>query len=315
MPLTEFEGPYAGLLYEYVAYRTALGFVVPASTRRILRHMADYLYTLPLIPEVIDRGRAEEISAARESESDRTRQSRFVALRQFCLWLRRTGVGAYVPPPGQVRARNDFVPRIVSEDEMARIIGVAESGTLPWVPMVLKVLWCTGIRVGEAAALRVGDLRLPDRTMYVAHAKNDRSRIIPISATLASAAEDYLGAHAHDTRPEAWLFPGKEPGRHRNKVGVGNTLRRIYREAGVLTPDGRPIRTHDLRHSFAIRALEGMVERGQDVYVTLPLLSAYMGHANIYDTEYYLRLLPSSRQAIVEMEADVSLTVFGGGAS
>ena len=58
-----------------------------------------------------------------------------------------------------------------------------------------------------------------------------------------------------------------------------------------------------------------MVERGQDVYVTLPLLSAYMGHANIYDTEYYLRLLPSSHQAIVEMEADVSLAVFGGGAS
>jgi len=139
MPLTESEGPYAGLLYEYVSYRTALGFVVPASTRRILRHMADYLYTLPLIPEVIDRERAEEISAAREGESDRTRQSRFVALRQLCLWLRRTGVGAYVPPPGQARARNDFVPRIVSEDEMARIIGVAESGTLPWVPMVSRI--------------------------------------------------------------------------------------------------------------------------------------------------------------------------------
>ncbi|MDO4405431.1 MAG: tyrosine-type recombinase/integrase, partial [Atopobiaceae bacterium] len=215
MPLTEFEGPYAGMLYEYVAFRSALGFVVPASTRRTLHHMADYLYTLPLIPEVIDRERADEISAAREGESERTRQSRFVVLRQLCLWLRRTGVGAYVPPPGQVRARNDFVPRIVSEDEMARIIGVAESGTLPWVPMVLKILWCTGLRIGEATALRVGDLRLSELAMYVAHAKNDRSRIIPISATLASAAEDYLGAHAHDTRPEAWLFPGKEPGRHR----------------------------------------------------------------------------------------------------
>lgn len=313
-PLTEFEGPYAGLFDDYVAFRTALGFVVPSSTRRTLRHMADYLHTLPLIPEVIDRERADEIAAARDGESDRTRQSRFVVLRQLCLWLRRTGREAYVPPVGLVKAKSDFVPRIVDEGEMARILEVAESGTLPWVPMVLKLLWCTGIRVGEASSLRVGDLDLAADTMYVAHAKNDRSRVIPISRSLASAAAGYLGRHATDTRPDAWLFPGRPPAEHRNKVGVGNALRRVYREAGVLTPGGRPIRTHDLRHSFAIRALENMVARGQDVYVALPLLSAYMGHANIHDTEYYLRLLPSAHQSIVDAELPVSRVVFGGDA-
>ena len=50
MPLTEFHGPYADLLYEYVSFRQALGFVVPPSTRRTLHHIADYLYTLVFFP-------------------------------------------------------------------------------------------------------------------------------------------------------------------------------------------------------------------------------------------------------------------------
>ena len=68
MPLTEFHGPYADLLYEYVSFRQALGFVVPPSTRRTLHHIADYLYTLPLVPEIIDRERADEIAAARAAK-------------------------------------------------------------------------------------------------------------------------------------------------------------------------------------------------------------------------------------------------------
>lgn len=81
----------------------------------------------------------------------------------------------------------------------------------------------------------------------------------------------------------------------------------------MLDASGRPIRTHDIRHSFAVKALSNMAESGQDVRVTLPLLSAYMGHANIRDTEYYLRLLPSERQALVDQEREISAIVFGGG--
>lgn len=55
-----------------------------------------------------------------------------------------------------------------------------------------------------------------------------------------------------------------------------------------------------------------MVESGQDIYVTLPYLSAYMGHANIYDTEYYLRFLPSAHQGLIDCEQEVSHVVFGG---
>lgn len=310
----EFDGEYASLMGDYVAFRQSLGFVMPASSQRTLRHMAGFLYTMPLIPEVIDMERAEEIAAKRDGESERTQQCRFVVLRQFCLYLNRIGIAAYVPPAGQVKAKVDFVPRIVSEREMARIIEVAESKALRWPPMVLKILWCTGVRIGEVSALTVGDFHRDERSLFIAHAKNDRSRIIPVSESLADELGQYIDTCVPGGDSCRWLFPGKDPGTHRNKVGIGNRLHGIYREAGVLTSEGRPIRTHDIRHSFAIAALEKMVEQGRDVYVALPLLSAFMGHANIYDTEYYLRFLPSAHRALLEQEAPISHAVFGGGA-
>lgn len=310
----EFTGEYADLMRGYIAFRQSLGFVMPESSQRTLLHMAELLYAMPLAPEVIDRERAEEIAAKREGESDVTRQGRFVVMRQFCLYLNRIGIAAYVPPAGQVKARSDFVPRIVSETEMARIIEVAEGKALRWPPMALKILWCTGVRIGELSALTVGDFNRGDRSLYIAHAKNDRSRIIPVSRSLADALEEYVDGHVPGGDSCRWLFPGKDPGRHRNKVAIGNRLHGIYREAGVLTDEGKPIRTHDIRHSFAIAALEKMVEQGRDVYVALPLLSAFMGHANIYDTEYYLRFLPSAHRTLLEREAPISRAVFGGGA-
>jgi integrase len=307
-----FDGVYADMLYDYIAFRQSLGFVMPASSQRCLVRMAKYLYSLPLVPGVIDLERAEGIASKHSGESEQTRQARYVVLRQLCLYLNRIGIDAYIPPAGGVRARTSFVPRIVSEDEMATIIEVAEAQALRWPAIVLKILWCTGIRIGEAAALKVGDFRPDQRSLYIAHAKYDRSRIIPVCRSFADDLKDYIECNVPDRRPEAWLLPGKEPGEHRNKVAISNRLRSIYRTAGVLTDTGSPIRTHDVRHSFAVKALENMVKRGEDVYVVLPLLSAYMGHANIFDTEYYLRLLPSEHQRIIDKECEVSHTVFGG---
>ena len=54
--------------------------------------------------------------------------------------------------------------------------------------------------------------------------------------------------------------------------------------------NGKYPRLHDLRHTFAVHALEQSVQKGLDPYCSLPALSIYMGHKGIESTEYYLRL-------------------------
>lgn len=315
MPMRiEFTGEYAAPVGGYVAFRQNLGLAMPESSQRWLRHMAGLPHAMPPVPEVIGTEGAEAIAPGREGESDVTRLGRLVVLRQLCPCPDRIGVGAYVPPAGQVRARSEFVPRIAGEREMARTVEVAEGKALRWPPMVPEILWRAGIRIGEAAALTVGDFHRKDRSLYVAHAKSDRSRIVPVSESLAVDLGEYVDAHVPGGDSCRWLFPGRDPGSHRSKVAIGNRLRGTCREARVLTDEGRPIRTHDIRHSFAIAMPGRMAGQGRDACAALPLLSAPVGHANICDTEYYLRFLPSAHRALVEQEAPISHAVFGDGA-
>ena len=60
---------------------------------------------------------------------------------------------------------------------------------------------------------------------------------------------------------------------------------------------GRPPRLHDLRHSFAVAALDRWYRQGVDVSSKLPHLATYMGHVSIASTHYYLRLSPELGQS------------------
>ena len=39
-----------------------------------------------------------------------------------------------------------------------------------------------------------------------------------------------------------------------------------------------------------MHALKKLVDSGMDMYCGLPILSAFMGHKNVYDTESYIHL-------------------------
>jgi len=51
-------------------------------------------------------------------------------------------------------------------------------------------------------------------------------------------------------------------------------------------------RTHDLRHSFAVRTLIDWYRDGQPVEPRLPLLSTYLGHTSPAHTYWYLHAAP-----------------------
>ena len=67
------------------------------------------------------------------------------------------------------------------------------------------------------------------------------------------------------------------------------TFVKLSREIGLRGPsDSRGPRLHDLRHRLAIDTLLRWYRRGVDVERHLPELSAYLGHAHITDTYWYL---------------------------
>lgn len=307
-----FPGPHDELFTGYVRFKRALGYAIPISYQYVLRDIARCIAAAGPEPGIVSRAAMEELAARRSGEAAPTQCKRIAILRQFCLWLASTGRTPAVPPAGLARDTTDFVPRIVSETEMARILIVADRDSSEQRRLLLRLLWCCGMRIGEACALTRSDIDAGAGTILIRHAKGDRTRLLPISGTLREYAVGYLGrcglTDADGTLPLMPTARGNPP----RPGNAGAALSPIFARAGVLTRQGNPIRPHDLRHSYAVHALEKMVDAGLDAYAALPLLSTYMGHADIQSTEYYLRFTQDTLLRIIDAQQHVSRQVFGG---
>jgi integrase len=255
----------------------------------------------------------------RDGESPGSAAARRGIARQFALFLRWKGIDAWMlPERAAPRQSSSFVPRIITADEMARVIACADARpaarcgpqTQPVYAMLVRLLWCCGLRIGEALSLRVGDVDLAEALVTVRRAKHSRTRLVPMSQSLVAHARSYavaVGLVPED--PGGWFFPSPRGGGY-NPCSATAHIQRLMLEAGVTTAVGRAPRSHDLRHSYAVACLAKMQTDGVDVYAALPLLATYMGHADIVSAEYYLRLDPSAWAAIEQAMADTYAGVF-----
>ena len=296
------DGAFPELFAEYVEHKRSLGYVYPQSRLYLVRRLSRFLAGRAADERVLTRDAAEAFARPRGGESPGTAAARRGIARQFALFLRWRGIDAWVlPERSGPRQSSSFAPRIVTAEEMARIVACADARpasrcgpqTQPVYAMLVRLLWCCGLRIGEAVSLRVGDVDLTEAVITVRKAKHNRTRLVPMSQSLAAHARRYavaVGLVAED--PGGWFFPSPRGGGY-NPCSATAHIQRLMLQAGVVTASGRAPRAHDLRHSYAVACLAKMQADGVDVYAALPLLATYMGHADIVSAEYYLRLDPS----------------------
>jgi integrase/recombinase XerD len=155
------------------------------------------------------------------------------------------------------------------------------------------ILYCTGIRFGEALRLRMRDVNLHSGVLFIETFKG-RARWVPFHRTLTSELDRYVVDRSGyaPCGPETQFFVGVN--RQRLPVGTAHsTLHRLFDKAGFKPPnDSAGPRPYDLRHAFAVQRLTRWYREGADLHARLPLLSAYMGHVDILGTESYLNATP-----------------------
>jgi integrase len=312
------DGAYAPLFDEFVAYKRGIGYGYTKSTIQLIRLFSRFLSRFPECPEVLTRETVDAFCAPRPGESMSTRNKRVVISRQFALFVRLTGIDCYVPPERHEKVTSDFVPYIISESEMARVIARADE--MPPLPcsaktgivcsMLLRILWCCGLRISEALSLTLGDVDLGDAVLTIRKAKYNQTRFVPISASLAAYVRGYWRDMGFSNEnPGAFFFPNKA-GAQYSRGAAAVRIKKIMLEAGVTRDGTTTPRVHDVRHSFAIGAFKKMESEGMDAYSSLPLLATYMGHSDIKSTEYYLRLTGNDLERVVETMAGCYEGVF-----
>lgn len=220
-------------------------------------------------------------------------------LRQFCLFRRRSDPYAVVPERDWApqSAVSEFLPYIFSKDEIRLLLRSAAAWRnhpfrATTLRTLLVVLYCTGLRPGEAVRLNVEDIDFSQQCFYVRESKG-KTRWVPFHDGLATMLCEYLQEREHVAQPSTGSLFVQPDGRGLSVNAAWRWMAQLFRRCGLKPKSGRKgPRPYDIRHTYAVHRLTEWYRAGIDIHARLPWLSAYMGHDDILGTEVYLTATP-----------------------
>jgi integrase len=221
--------------------------------------------------------------------------TRLSLVRRFAGYLNASNVDVPVIPAGLLQARKPrAVPFIYSQDDLDALLGAcgrvfSDERIAATMRTAVGLLAATGLRIGEALNLRVGDIDQVNDLLVIKAAKSGE-RLVPIHPTTTAALIDYIAlperAATHPD-PDGPVFVTAN-GTGYVYVSFQGMFRRV-REAAGLTPRGRARpRLHDLRHTFATAHMTAAYAHDGDPDRVLSLLATWLGHSDAAHTYWYL---------------------------
>jgi site-specific recombinase XerD len=176
-----------------------------------------------------------------------TRRTRFAGLRRFCRWAAAEGFIPASPMDGMTAPEPPMDPvPLLADDDVAAMLKTCSGRSFYGLrdAAIIRVLFDTGMRIGELAAVAVDDVDF-DLEVIVVTGKGSRVRACPFGAKTARALDRYLRArrgHAHAASPALWLS-------QRGPIstdGIDERLKLHARQAGL-----PPVHAHQFRHTFS----------------------------------------------------------------
>jgi site-specific recombinase XerD len=169
------------------------------------------------------------------------------------------------------------LPQIFSPNEVDALVDALRSHRDR--AMVFAML-LAGLRRCEVLGLRLADVRVAERSLFIVEGKGGHQRVVPVSNTFFGAVGDYL----HHERPAGAstdrvfvALKGPTRGQGLTADGVDAIMRSARRRAGL-----ERATCHQLRHTCLTRLREaGMA---------LEAVQAQAGHVSIESTRVYLHL-------------------------
>ena len=209
---------------------------------------------------------------------------------------------------GEVLQRSDVVERIRyarHERRLPVVLSIDETIELlraidhPRDRVLLTTIYATGLRLGEALALRAADIDSRRMVVRVRQGKGKKDRYVPLPpALLEILREHWRREHLRDL-----LFPGlSDPSRPADPTGVQRYLQRLVAKAGWT----KKVTPRTLRHCYATH----LIEQGTSTRVVQVLL----GHSDVHTTETYTHVAPARLGNVVQpLERVLNATIQSSG--
>lgn len=292
----------------YLAVRRAAGFS--------LKSQGNLLQSFAAFSDALGKRHVCSETAVEWAGSARSpfqRARRLGQVIRFARYARAEDPRHEVPPPvfgSEKRPRP--IPYIFSSDSLRRfLLAAAELGRRdPFrgrtYSMFFGLLACTGLRVSEAIRLRFQDITCDG--LIIRSTKFSKSRLVPLHETAQAALERYLRGRRAYAPLDDHIFVSLR--RRPLLLDDAEKAFRAAAEKAGLRGQGRPRPTiHSLRHTFAVRALEGCPDGRDRITKHMLALSTYLGHSSVSATYWYLQATPLLMRGI----ADSCRSYFAGG--
>lgn len=144
------------------------------------------------------------------------------------------------------------LPVVASEEEVIRLFVASDNLKHQ---SIMALLYSSGLRRGELVNLRITDINIDRRQIFVRGGKGRKDRTTILSDRMANALLRYYDMY----KPVFWVFEGPN-GKQYTGESVGAIVKHAAAKAGIKTK----MSPHVLRHSFATH----LMEKGTDTLYT-----------------------------------------------
>ncbi|MCA1679486.1 MAG: tyrosine-type recombinase/integrase [Actinobacteria bacterium] len=197
---------------------------------------------------------------------------------------------------GAAIVRREELPRSAPralDDEQRRLLLQAAEESTPRDRAIVALLLFTGLRLAEAAALRVADVRISARKglVVVRSGKGDAYREVELNALVRAMLEEWVAERKKIASDGETSFFVSRTGSALSSRSIDLAVRRVAGRAGLR------LSAHVLRHTF----VTGLVRAGNDVV----LVAELAGHRRLETTRRYSLPSKADRQkAVADLEIE-----------
>ena len=244
-----------------LAPRTQLGYV------RTIKNFAAFLGRSPDTASLEDVRRFQLHLAANGAQAPILNRTVSALRFFFRVTLKRHDIIEHTTFVREARK----LPVVLSPEEVARLLNAA-SGLK--YKTALSLAYGAGLRAAEVVSLKISDIDSKRMIIRVDQGKGRKDRNVMLAPRLLELLRTWWRV----TRPQGWLFPGRDP----TQPMTTRQLNRACHAAAEAARIEKNVSLHTLRHSFATHLLEHNVD--------VRVIQVLLGHAKLDSTALYTRV-------------------------
>ncbi len=308
-----FKSPFKDELNNFISYKRSLGYDYKNEISR-LKYIDDILFKLKPKNKKITKETFLELTK-RNNMKEANYARHYGVTKDFCKFLIFNNYKDIYYEEKKFHIINNYKPIIFSDDEMIILFKtIDEEMNLHknqklyhlyyTYSIFFRLLYACGLRISEGIKINIEDINFNDNTIKIINSKRHISRLVIFSNSLKQCLLKYTKKLKIKN---GLLFKNT-----RNTELCKNQLRKYYRKIINKSGLNKNSHIHDLRHCFANKSFNQMIEKGYDENTVIVYLYKYMGHKTISETEYYLHFTDYNKQKIISNNNLLSKKLYEG---